>query len=349
MAKAKARARDEAQENETRAYGPLPWNRAPVERLLALDAAGRLPHAFVLGGPQGTGKRSFADELARGLMCTGEGSRPCGACRECELNSAGSHPDALVLTFLEDKRSIGIEQMRELIDALGLTASRVQRQVVTVTPAEAMTRPAANAFLKTLEEPPGDVVFILVSSRPSRLLPTVRSRCQVLRVDLPDPAQAAAWLVQRGHEEQSAGRALGLASGAPLIAAGLLEDDGIARRDAVLSGLAALIGGRSLPLEVAANWQAIGGQWTLHWLASLVNDMARLALGAAPDALLHGDHRTALQECTSGLDSGRVMAMARAIADTARARAGHSGFNEPLMLEALALDLYRCVPVRTGG
>ncbi|MGI9336666.1 MAG: DNA polymerase III subunit delta' C-terminal domain-containing protein, partial [Gammaproteobacteria bacterium] len=193
-------------------------------------------------------------------------------------------------------------------------------------------------------------VFILLSDRPSRLLPTVRSRCQALRLGLPDPGQVLDWLMQRGHEREAAERALLLGYGAPLTAAGLLEHDGLASRDAVLLDLVALAAGRSGPLDVAANWQALGAEWSLRWLASLVNDMARLVLGATPDLLLHREHGAALQECMSGLDSQRVLAMASAVEHTARARAQRTGFNEPLMLEALAIDLHRCVSagVRIG-
>jgi DNA polymerase-3 subunit delta' len=197
-----------------------------VERL----NSGRLAHALLLSGPPGTGKQEFALEMARGLLCL-EGSMPgCGSCRSCQLLNSGAHPDFRLLGLeLNDKGNprseIVIEQIRNLISALQLTTTISPGKVALVHPAEAMNRNAANALLKTLEEPPGDTVLILVSNDPGRLPATIRSRCQALRLRVPNHSVLLAWLREvSGCDAAAAESALSAAAGSPLRARDMLAD-----------------------------------------------------------------------------------------------------------------------------
>ncbi len=200
----------------------------------------RLPHALLFHGAPGVGKLALAERFAQTLLCEskGQGTKPCGSCEGCRWFLAGNHPDARFLepeaiaiqlerpsTQLEEgekeksKESkaslqIRVEQTRDLADFLHLASHRGGRRVAIVHPAEDMNTATANSLLKSLEEPPPGAVFLLVSHRPARLLPTIRSRCVPVPVPLPEAKAAAAWLSRQGVSSPE--RWLAFAGGAPL-------------------------------------------------------------------------------------------------------------------------------------
>jgi DNA polymerase-3 subunit delta' len=196
----------------------------------------RLPHALLLHGAPGLGKLALAERFAQRLVCEQkqQGAEPCGRCEGCRWFAAGSHPDIRYLEpeslgrtvqaaeegdeakAKEGKPStqIRIEQARALGDFVHVVSHRGGRRVAIVHPAEDMNTPTANSLLKILEEPPAGAVFLLVSHRPARLLPTIRSRCVPVPVPVPDQKAAAAWLAKQGVK--NAERWLAFAGGAPL-------------------------------------------------------------------------------------------------------------------------------------
>lgn len=210
-----------------------PWNEPLLEALKARSE--RFPHALLVHGARGLGKLALAEQVARYLLCESTESRPCGRCEGCRWFAAGSHPDfrriepeALAKEppgELEDgteapaKRGkpstqIRIEQVRELAGFLNLRSHRGRMRIALVHPAEDMNENASNALLKGLEEPPPGAVFVLVSHRPARLLPTIRSRCVALPVPVPAPKVALEWLASQRVPDPE--RWLAYAGGAPL-------------------------------------------------------------------------------------------------------------------------------------
>jgi DNA polymerase-3 subunit delta' len=231
----------------------------------------RLPHALLLHGPKGVGKLAFAERLAQLLLCEGKAPRasPCGTCPGCRWYLAGNHPDVRFVQpetlarihpdaeETEAKKAkpsaeIRIDQVRELEDFLNLASHRGGRRIAIVHPAEDMNAHAANSLLKSLEEPPRGAMFVLVSHRPARLLPTVRSRCVPIALPLPDGDRARAWLEKQGVPD--AGRWLAFAGGAPLAARDLAQGEHGARIGQLLAAIAE---GDSATLEGASDREAL--------------------------------------------------------------------------------------------
>lgn len=213
-----------------------PWNEPLFESLKR--RTGRLPHALLILGARGTGKLALAEHIAQFLLCesANDARKPCGACEGCRWFLAGSHPDLRRLEpealarepaaeteegeapgkKAKPSMEIKVEQVRDLAGFLNLRSHRGRLRVALVHPAEDMNPNAANALLKGLEEPPAGAMFLLVSHRPARLLPTIRSRCVALPVSIPSREETLQWLSAQGAKDPE--RWLAYAGGAPLAA-----------------------------------------------------------------------------------------------------------------------------------
>ncbi len=175
---------------------------APLYRAAENDG---LHHAYLLEGPSGVGKRQVADLLALTVNCTAEkrSARPCGRCNTCRTIRGGTHPDVVVLEPDPKKASasIPVDAVREVIRQAGYHRYGARRRVVIVDPAEAMAESAANALLKTLEEPPAGTGFFLVTHNAQALLPTIRSRCQRVRLGAVPTSAIVRWLEARKTDD----------------------------------------------------------------------------------------------------------------------------------------------------
>lgn len=221
-------------------------------------ASGRVPHAVLLTGPPGVGKRAAACWMAASHLGIDSAELPSYPAEMAE------HADLHWIEVPEDKRSIGIEQVRDLVYELNLTSYEGGGKVAVIEPANAMTVSAANSLLKTLEEPPGDALLVLVADRVGKLPATIFSRCQRIDLTPPPEASALAWL-DRLRPGAMWVEALRTAGGAPLAAIAALADldlcAGLAR------DLNALGRGAGSAVEVAARWTKTGGAQVLDWFA----------------------------------------------------------------------------------
>lgn len=228
----------------------------------------QLPHALLLVGQKGLGKFDLARQFAASLLCESPemNGLACGNCLACNWYEQGNHPDFRLLqpdALGEDIESedgkkkpsqqITIDQVRGLDEFLNVGTHRGGLRIVIVNPTEAMNRSTANALLKTLEEPAASTLFLLVSSEPMRLLPTIRSRCQVVPVPLPNPHRSGKVLADAGIQE--AGRWLALAGGAPGLAIELSLSGQLAWLETLVKRLSA--GKQIDPLGLAAELEKV--------------------------------------------------------------------------------------------
>ncbi len=236
----------------------LPWHAEHWSRLQARRQRDALAHALLLCGAPGLGKRAFAQRFVQGLLCSdGLAGDACGRCRSCLLVEAGSHPDVIGLGFGlrrdgTPRTEIVVEQIRELSARLAMRSQLGGWQVVTIDPADAMNTAAANALLKTLEEPAAQTMLILLADAPWRLPQTIRSRCQRIEFQLPDIEVALAWLKAQGLPDAQA--ALVAAGGNPGLAAAWAGQGALEQRTEVRKDLAALASGRGQPTDVVKRW-----------------------------------------------------------------------------------------------
>jgi DNA polymerase-3 subunit delta' len=211
----------------------------------------------------------------------------CGQCKGCILRGAGNHPDFFELLPEEGKNSIGVDAAREVSGFLTMTSFAGGYKVALVDPAEIMTVNASNSLLKTLEEPPGNSILILVSEQPAGLPATVRSRCQEIRFAAPDKDKAIAWLDQStgsSPEPQHWEILLDFAGGAPLKAMNLADEGFYELNRELHRDIRALVDGDSAdqsdPIAVAARWNKLQPAICLDWLIRQVQILIKINTGA---------------------------------------------------------------------
>jgi DNA polymerase III subunit delta' len=269
-----------------------PW-LVPAWKLLA-DAlrSGRLHHALLIAAPRGFGKRALANAFAAAALCTQRSDEgfACGTCRSCLLVAAGSHPDLVRVTFeLRDdgrpRSELTVDQLRALGQRLSLASQFGGLQIVLIDPADAMNPSAANALLKTLEEPASSTVIVLVADDASRLPATIRSRCQRVDMQMPTREQAHDWLREQDVDADVAATALDASMDNPGLAAEWIADAALGVRAEISTDLAALAAARVRPSAVAERWAADRPLLRLWFAAALARDEARLLAAGRRGAL----------------------------------------------------------------
>jgi len=229
------------------------WLSHETATLAAAHAADRLPHALLIHEAPGAGGDWLALWAARLVLCTQRERAPCGECLSCQRVMAGQHPDLITLRLVEESQQIRIEQVRELSEELSLTSHQGSYKVGVVSPADALNRFAANALLKTLEEPPPRTLLVLVATQPSRLPATILSRCQRIRIRAPARSEAVAWLqATRGAGVWDA--VLDVLGEAPMLAAGVDAQTVVQTAKETGQALEEAAAGTSDPLATAEKW-----------------------------------------------------------------------------------------------
>ncbi len=317
-----------------------PWLQEQWQHLTQQRDAGRLPHALLLSGPAGIGKAAFGAALAHLLLChQPENGRPCGHCRSCELIASGHHPDRLFLSPEEPGKPIRVDQVRELTTVLHSTAQQGGYRIMIMEPAEAMNVAAANALLKTLEEPGQDTLLILVCHQLGQLMPTIRSRCQRIEFRMPTTAQSAPWLAEKLEmDEDAAAKLLAIAQGAPLGAVEMKQGDLLELRRTFMSGLADLLRDRTDAISLAQKLHKEEMMHLLDWWLSLLSDLVRLQSGAQNPDLNNVDMTKMLSAVAQRADRVRIFSLVDRVQSERKSLMLRYNPNRQLLLEKLMFD-----------
>lgn len=260
-----------------------PWLAGPLAMLESAAASGRLGHGWLISGPRGVGKRNLAYVLAGRLLEGGAGSPVPGASKPREMLAAYAalaeafdlHPDLHRVRPEEDKRSIAVDQIRATISEIGLTPHVAKSKIVIIEAAEAMTTAAANALLKSLEEPTPNTYLFLLAERIGRLPATIRSRCQRLALRAPDVESTTQWLAQDGLEAR--GLPGTLLTRSPLDAA-LMAQNNNNKYIEINDSLNMLYRGRKDPHALAQTWHRSDPELLLSCLADSLRSRIRYRL-----------------------------------------------------------------------
>ena len=330
---------DTVRESFPENWADVRGHAAIISRLRALAGAQRLPHALLFCGMEGVGKRRTARVLARTLLCTRGGDAPCGCCDACRTMAAGVHPDYFeVVPEVRGKGAamIRTEAVRDILIAASGAPVQAQRRIILIDGAETMNETAANRLLKTLEEPSGEVLFILVTHAYDAVLPTIRSRAVRIAFGALPRVEIAAALMERGVEDAAALAALADGS---LGRAYALADEGLALRDEALDLLAQL---RTLGIEdlwvraaeIGARPHAERTAW-IGFLQMALRDLLILHEDGAASELYHIDRRAELTALLTQLTRADLFALMEETRQLTRRFAAN--VNPALQVEAFLL------------
>ncbi|MFC3914173.1 DNA polymerase III subunit delta' [Pseudaeromonas sharmana] len=284
-----------------------PWLTTAWRQWYDKLLAGRLAHGWLITGPSGLGQALLAQQMATGHLCAHPATTgPCGLCHACQLLARGHHPDLLALGA-ENERALGIDAIRELITKLNATPQLGEGKVAIIHHAERMTEAAANALLKTLEEPAGRSLILLLSEYPDRLLPTIRSRCQRLALHAPALPDALHWLQAQPGGETAAPIHLVLNQGAPLRALDYLTSGLDRQRQTLFQALSSYLQSRQQLPALLAAFEPVMAQ-AVDWLSLLLLDALKCQAGASSTDYRMSDAQMLIQRLAA-LPTARLLAL----------------------------------------
>jgi DNA polymerase-3 subunit delta' len=310
---------------------PYPWFTPVWEGFARQVEQDRLPHALLLVGQDGVGTLDLARAMAQFLLCVApHPGRSCGQCRSCLLLQADSHPDLHWVVPEEGAQSIKIGQIREMTDFTYNTAQQGGRKLIILAPAEAMNANAANALLKSLEEPSGNCVYLLVCEQPAFLMATIRSRCSRVQIRTPDFSEALQWLERnRVAEAETLLRASG---GRPLRVMEWLANDLWGQRAQVHEELAKLLAGSASFLDCAKVLAGFGPVWVVEQLQSWITSAVRAHATEQPD-------KDSLVNTLTQIPAPRLMQFYDVLSAKKRLLLSTANPNPQLLLEEMMMDL----------
>ena len=285
---------------------PLPWQQQQWQGLRDQIANNQLHHALILSGSEGLGKVQFAHLLAQAILCQRPDKQllPCQNCDACHQFNAGFHADFWHLGLTGNSRQLKIDDVRALCEHLQLTSQSGGYKVVIIESAECLNVAASNSLLKTLEEPSGTTLILLVTHRIKKLLPTVRSRCVTTTFVPPSVEQGMDWLGQQLPESSNLELLLKLTGGSPVGARDLAQSGELEKRAGFIAALLSLAEAKADPVHEATNWSDEPLLKLLHYHYLWLCDLSRIKLDCSVDLLTNVDYLDSLHSLAKrvGLD-----------------------------------------------
>jgi len=303
--------------------------------------SGKTPHSYIFEGVRGCGRRKTALALIQALFCAAVDDA-CGVCPSCRKVAGGNHGDIHFIEPLPDKRDISIDQLREIQRELALRPYEAPRKACIIEPADRMSVNAANSLLKTLEEPPGNAIIILLTENADMLLPTVRSRCQSIRFSSLSPENVRLLLERSGVAPDLAELLAPLSEGSMQRAGELDNSTLVERREALVGHLTALNLDRIGTIFDTAEEMAGNREETLESLDLLLS-VARdtVYLNAGCSDIVNTTIRPALETYAAGFSLERALQMLSDIVETRRAVQRNA--NNKLALECLFMKMAEAI------
>jgi DNA polymerase-3 subunit delta' len=315
----------------------FPWQKDSWKQLSKYAETGRVPQALLVSGIAGVGKNNLASCFAANLLCTAGGPSvvSCGVCAGCRFVRAGTHPDLIRIEPSETGKVIPVDTIRGLVARLALTPQYRGFRVIILQPADRLNTAAANALLKTLEEPVEQTVFILLSSRSWDLPATIRSRCQRLKVPVPSACEVVDWLtIKKGVGD--AELLFRLAGGSPLKAAQMAHEGVLSQRQVLYSFWRQVADGSADPVRVAAKLAGLGLENVIDWVGGWIVDMIRLRMVPTARILRNPDLRSSLQVEVERLDLKQLFGFYDRLGQSSLAL--NTTVNPTMLLENVLID-----------
>lgn len=314
-----------------------PWHKAAWERIQAMRVANRVPHALLISGKQGTGISEFAMRLAASSLCESpsENGDLCEQCQSCELLKANTHPELLSIVPEEEAKDIKVDQVRQLLEFIQLKSHYGNHKIVIIDPADVMTGNANNSLLKTLEEPPGNSLIILVSHQPAMLPITVRSRCQKIEITA-SSMHIKAWLGGKFDADLiDTAQAIGYG---PLFLGQNADIELHQNRMALVKDLEDLSTGQGDPLDIAKVWSKTDIKQVFFWLMKILLDLAKFKLVGETPQLANKDLIDRLRKLSEAIDIKSVINLYEKLFETHKLIARNTTLKSQTMCEEITLN-----------
>ena len=235
-------------------------------------------HAYIFEGPKGIGKNIFTLEVAKGFLCNAKPNiKICNECKSCHLFDESHHPDFYPIKTIEDKKQISINQIREIQEPLYESSFLGSNKVFLINLLEKLTREAFNSFLKNLEEPPSNSIFLLISHRYQTLPSTIKSRCIQISMQIPEKEQIKKWLENQTNHNEKIESALLFSKGKPLVAAEMINLEVNDTRMEFVKDISELIKTGNNLLQISEEWPKDNDTLLLklEWMSDLLMDCIR--------------------------------------------------------------------------
>ena len=319
-----------------------PWLLPYVKTLNRYVESDRLPSALLIVADEGFGALELVKHFAKSLYCShttltaGDSKTACGECATCQMFEAQSYPDFFHVSPVADDNVIKIDVIRKLIQSLSLTTQYNAPRIVVISPAQLMTHQASNSLLKTLEEPSDNTTIILLADKVSSLSATIRSRCQLITINVHDINSSKAWLTEQGCTQSD--QYLSLANGVPLVALEQWQSNILDVRNELFEQFLGLFDGKISPITFATKCIQIKERSVTGWVASWLADAAKVKQNVQQDMLLNTDLYPRLKLLPKKLHLKQIYSLLDQVMHIAQLESGQ--VNQQLLFEDFAINCY---------